>query len=93
MCSQAQVLPEKEIEDRLGTNRKGKEHHLPVMFFGTLEVAWVTRADTCSWSEGVEKGLYSKGHGRRSFQTAVEQVPVPSRLTLRMPSALYMPAM
>lgn len=78
--TQAQVLPEKEVENRLGAIRKGKENHLPVMFFGTLEVAWVARADTCPWSEGVEKNLYSKGHGRRSFQIAVEQVPIPFKI-------------
>eukprot|EP00884_Botryococcus_braunii_P021638 jgi/Botrbrau1/8158/Bobra.357_2s0006.1 len=70
----AQCLPEKEVEKRLGSIRKGKEHYVAVMFFGTLEVAWVAPSDICSWRSGVEKSYHTKGHGRRTFQISVEQV-------------------
>jgi hypothetical protein len=74
---QAQVLPDKEAEKRLLGARVPKDQALPVMFFGTLEVAWVAVLETCSWREGTEKGYYQKGQGRKHFQVSVQQVSGP----------------
>jgi hypothetical protein len=74
---QAQVLPDKEAEKRLAGERMPKDQSLPVMFFGTLEVAWVAALETCSWREGTEKGYYQKGQGRKHFQVSVQQVGGP----------------
>ena len=51
-------------------------HSMPVMFFGTLEVAWVSGRDTVPWAEGVHRGLLTKCamRYRRAFNAGVQQV-------------------
>ena len=46
---------------------------VPVMFFGTLEIAWINKADVVPFAEGVQKGFLSKGK-QKGFIKAVEQV-------------------
>ena len=43
------------------------------MFFGTLEIAWINKADVVPFAEGVQKGFLSKGK-QKGFIKAVEQV-------------------
>ena len=51
-------------------------HSLPVMFFGTLEVAWVSGRDTIAWGEGINRGLLTQcaTRYRRAFNAGVQQV-------------------
>ena len=51
-------------------------HSMPVMFFGTLEVAWVSERDTVAWAEGVHMGLLTRCamRYRRAFNAGVQQV-------------------
>ena len=51
-------------------------HSMPVMFFGTLEVAWVSERDTVTWAEGIHRGLLTKCaiRYRRAFNAGVQQV-------------------
>ena len=68
-CSQAQVMSEKEALARQAA--------LPVMFFGTLEIAWVAPGDTASWGDGCRAKFFRKAKSRRQFVTSVQEVSVP----------------
>ena len=74
--TQAQVLPPREADKRLGATRHSRDATLPLMFFGTLEIAWLQPRDTLQWSSGC-----AKGHHRRlkpaSLVAAVEQARSP----------------
>jgi hypothetical protein len=72
--SQAQELSEKEAAARLANVRRNQEQVVPVMFFGTLEVAWMAKKDVVSWSEGIAANLHCKGKQRKIFIAAVEEV-------------------
>lgn len=72
---QAQVLSAKEAEKRLGGTKHSKDASMPLMFFGTLEIAWLQPRDTLPWAAGC-----SKGHHRRqkpaALVSAVDQVGI-----------------
>ena len=75
-AAQAQVMSEAAAAQRLKAVLRRGATALPVMFFGTLEVAWVSGRDTVAWAEGVNRGLLNKCamRYRRAFDAGVEQV-------------------
>lgn len=50
-----------------------KKSDIPVMFFGTLEIAWIGQPDVVRFREGIQQGYLSKGK-HKSFQKACVQV-------------------
>lgn len=75
-AAQAQVMSEAAAAQRLKAVLRRGATAMPVMFFGTLEVAWVSGRDTVAWAEGVNRGLLNKCamRYRRAFDAGVEQV-------------------
>lgn len=71
---QAQVMSEEETAVRLGGVRRAKEQTLGVMFFGTLEIAWMAPGETLAWGEGLRRRLFHKAKTRRAFVAAVQMV-------------------
>ncbi len=53
---QAQVMSDREATKRLADVRHSKDAILPLMFFGTLEIAWLQPKDTLSWAAGCATG-------------------------------------
>ena len=70
---QAQVLSDGAAQKKLGKVIHKKELDVPVMFFGTLEIAWLAGVDVVSFAEGIAKGFLNKAK-HKSFQKAVAQV-------------------
>mmetsp|Transcript_21384 Transcript_21384/g.64125 ORF Transcript_21384/g.64125 Transcript_21384/m.64125 type:complete len:1271 (-) Transcript_21384:161-3973(-) len=68
----AQVLSEAAARKKLG-KVSHKDVDVPVMFFGTLEIAWIGRADVVTFSEGIQKGFLGRGK-HKTFLKAVAQV-------------------
>jgi hypothetical protein len=68
----SQVLPATVAAKKLGkvAHRSGA---VPVMFFGTLEHAWVAEQDVLAFGDGVARGLLSKGK-HKNFLLALQQV-------------------
>ena len=54
-----------------------KPGRLPIMFFGTVEVAWSSSKDVISWGQGIKDNLWSKNKhkNRQLFDLGFEQVP------------------
>lgn len=71
---QAQVLTEKEAAVRLEHVFRPSPLSVPVMFFGTLEIAWMAPSEVVTWAEGVEAKYLKKNKTRRKFLISVEQV-------------------
>ena len=71
---QAQIMSDKAAQPRLSHARRSSSKALPVMFFGTLEVAWLAEKDMCSWRQGLQDHLWDKGKKREAFVLAVQQV-------------------
>jgi hypothetical protein len=67
-------MSEKVAAERLERVRRPSPASLPVMFFGTLEIAWMSPAETMSWGDGVKAKLESKNKSRRHFTNSVQQV-------------------
>jgi hypothetical protein len=70
---QAQVLSDGAAQKKLGKVIHKKEVDVPVMFFGTLEIAWLASVDVVGFREGIAKGFLNKAK-HKSFQKAVAQV-------------------
>ena len=62
---------------RLETVRPGKGQTLPVMFFGTFEVAWLAQSAVESWKAGVSRGYLSRAKRDRRLPSSIEQVHQP----------------
>lgn len=75
---QAQILSDAVAAKKLG--KKRRDNDVPVMFFGTNEIALIGKDDCFSWSDGVQKGLLSKGK-QKGFIKAIEQA---SQISSRM---------
>jgi hypothetical protein len=73
--SQAQVLSDTAAQKKLSKVNHKKDIDVPVMFFGTLEIAWINKADIVPFTDGIHKGFLAKGK-QKNFQRAVEQVIV-----------------
>jgi hypothetical protein len=44
------------------------------MFFGTLEIAWMSPPETMPWGDGVRAKLDQKAKSRKKFTNSVQQV-------------------
>jgi hypothetical protein len=73
-AAQAQVMSEAETAVRLGGVRRSREQTLGVMFFSTLEIAWMAPGETVAWGDGLRRGLYARAKGRRAFVAAAQMV-------------------
>lgn len=51
-----------------------KPAHEPVIFFGTIEVAWIAIRDAISWRDGWASGLQKKAKANKRLALAVQQV-------------------
>ena len=67
-------MTEKEAAVRMEHVFRPSPLSLPVMFFGTLEIAWMAPAEVVSWAEGVEANFLKKNKARRKFLKSVEEV-------------------
>ena len=67
-------MSDKAAQPRLGHVRKASSKARPVVFFGTLEVAWLAQKDVSSWSQGLKSKLWEKGKRRDAFVLGVQQV-------------------
>lgn len=81
--AKAQVLNEGAAQKKLGKVNHRKNLDVPVMFFGTLEIAWIGKADIVRFREGVQQGYHVKGK-HKSFVKAVGQV----RARVKVPSSV-----
>jgi len=70
---QAQVMKGKPAEVRMDGVHRPSQNSLPVMFFGTLEIAWMSPAELTNWEDGIKAKLHSKPKGKR-FETSLQQV-------------------
>ena len=74
VAPQAQVLP-----DAAASKRKDliQERHskgmVPVMFFGTIEVAWVKSTELVPFKDGLDQGLHARNK-TKPFLLALTQV-------------------
>lgn len=71
---QAQILTEREAAIRLENVFRPSPLSVPVMFFGTMEIAWMAPAEIVSWADGVKANYLKKNKNRRHFLKSVEQV-------------------
>uniref|UniRef100_A0A7S0S5E0 Histone-lysine N-methyltransferase n=1 Tax=Chlamydomonas leiostraca TaxID=1034604 RepID=A0A7S0S5E0_9CHLO len=69
----AQVLNDAAASKKLGKVAHKRNFDVPVMFFGTLEIAWIAQADIVGFREGIQQGLLAKGK-HKSFLRACSQV-------------------
>lgn len=72
--AQAQVMTEKEADLRLEGVHRPSPLSVPVMFFGTLEIAWIAPNEIVSWADGVKAQYLKKNKNRRKFSISVQQV-------------------
>jgi hypothetical protein len=70
---QAQVLSDTAARKKLGKVSHKRDLDVPVMFFGTLEIAWIGKADILDFASGIKKGFLAKGK-QKNFHKALEQV-------------------
>ncbi|KAK9907625.1 hypothetical protein WJX75_007200 [Coccomyxa subellipsoidea] len=70
----AQVLTEKEAAVRMEHVFRPSPLSVPVMFFGTLEIAWIAPVEVVSWADGVKAKYLKKNKTRRKFLKSVEEV-------------------
>lgn len=87
--SQAQVLSEAAARKKLGKVPHRRDMDVPVMFFGTLEIAWIGKADIVPFADGIKKGFLGKGK-QKNFQKALEQVGMPGRAAFKGPQQAIM---
>ncbi|BDA47993.1 probable histone-lysine N-methyltransferase, H3 lysine-36 and H4 lysine-20 specific isoform at N-terminal half [Coccomyxa sp. Obi] len=69
----AQILTEKEAAVRLENVFRPSPSSVPVMFFGTMEIAWMAPAEVVPWTDGVKANYLKKNKNRRHFLKSVEQ--------------------
>lgn len=67
------MLNEAAAQKKLSKVNHKKNHDVPVMFFGTLEIAWIGQQDIVSFKEGIRQGLLFKAK-HKSFARACTQV-------------------
>lgn len=67
------MLNEAAAHKKLGKVAHKRNFDVPVMFFGTLEIAWIAGADIVGFRKGIQQGLLAKGK-HKSFLKACAQV-------------------
>ena len=71
---QAQVMKGKPADARMEGVHRPSPSSIPVMFFGTLEIAWVSPSDLTAWREGIQAKLHTKPKGRKAFESSLQEV-------------------
>ncbi len=64
----------KPAEIRMDGVHRPSPTSLPVMFFGTLEIAWISPSETSRWQDGIKAKFHTKPKGRKAFDNALQQV-------------------
>lgn len=88
---QAQVMKGKAAEIRMDGVHRPSPTSLPVMFFGTLEIAWISPTETSKWQDGIKANMHTKPKGRKAFDIALQQVLVAVHKMLGYASHLHSP--
>ena len=84
---QAQVMKGKPADARMEGVHRPSLSSIPVMFFGTLEIAWVSPGDLTAWREGIHAKLHTKPKGRKAFESSLGEVG-PAEHTPAQPHSL-----
>ena len=73
---QAQILSDSTAQKKLGKvgHKKGD---VPVMFFGTLEIAWIGPPEVQPFKQGIQQGMHERGK-LKTFLKALTQVATPT---------------
>ena len=71
---QAQTMKGKAAEVRMEGVHRPSLNSIPVMFFGTLEIAWISPSDLSSWRDGIKAKMHTKPKGRKAFENSLRQV-------------------
>ncbi len=71
---QAQVFDKDAARTFLGNVPHRCSTDVPVIFFGTSEIAWMAERDVASWEAGIGQNFHSKGRKNKKFMLAIEQV-------------------
>lgn len=71
---QAQVMSAAAAQRLLADVPRRKGQDIPVMFFGSRELALVGKNDVASLAQGLELGYINKGKGAKTFQLALAEV-------------------
>ena len=71
---QAQVMKGKACDVRMDGVHRPSQTSIPVMFFGTLEIAWISPNDLNSWADGIKSKMHTKPKGRKAFDNSLRQV-------------------
>ena len=58
----------------LSTTRHPSAATLPVMYFGTMEVGWVTPRQVLPWAEGIRQKKHRPRKVRKGFPDALDEV-------------------
>ena len=64
----------KAAEIRMDGVHRPSPTSLPVMFYGTLEIAWISPSEISNWQDGVKAKFHTKPKGRKAFDNAMQQV-------------------
>jgi hypothetical protein len=75
---QAQILTKDFARAHLGGVAHKSRSDVPVIFFGTSEIAWVGVRDVVRWADGMQQQLHHKGKKNKKFVVALEQVRGPA---------------
>lgn len=68
------MLTKEFARSHLGTVAHKSRTDVPVIFFGTSEIAWVGVRDVVRWSDAMQQQLHHKGKKNKKFVVALEQV-------------------
>ncbi len=64
----------KACDVRMDGVHRPSQTSIPVMFFGTLEIAWISPNDLSSWADGIKAKMHTKPKGRKAFDNSLRQV-------------------
>lgn len=64
----------KAARARIPLSFQRKDHNKPVMFFGTLEVAYQHEKDVTKWKDGISQNFQNRGKGNKRLMDAITKV-------------------
>lgn len=68
------MLTKEFAQAHLGNVAHKSRSDIPVIFFGTSEIAWIGVRDVIQWGDGMQQQLHHKGKKNKKFVIALEQV-------------------
>ena len=71
---QGQVLSKATARQVLANVPHKQKTDMPIIFFGTSEIAWIGQKDVCTLEEGMQQQLHIKGKKNKKFVVAMDQV-------------------